>query len=45
MILEVNDLLCYFRLAFFKAAFDLFDAEFYVKVDDDIYLRPGKVKT
>lgn len=31
----------YCRLAFFKAAFDLFEADYYVKVDDDIYLRPG----
>ena len=29
------------RLAFFKAAYALFDSEFYVKADDDIYLRPG----
>jgi len=32
------------RLAFFKAAYHMFDAEFYVKADDDIYLRPGKVR-
>ena len=32
----------FYRLAFFKAAYILFDAEFYVKADDDIYLRPGK---
>lgn len=32
----------YYRLAFFKAAYALFDAEFYVKADDDIYLRPGE---
>ena len=30
-----------YRLAFFKAAYALFDSEFYVKADDDIYLRPG----
>ena len=30
------------RLAYFKAAYALFDAEFYVKADDDIYLRPGE---
>jgi hypothetical protein len=30
-------------LAFFKAAYDMFDADFYVKADDAIYLRPGKV--
>jgi len=29
------------RLAFFKAAFKLFEADYYVKADDDIYLRPG----
>lgn len=28
-------------LAFFKAAYALYDSEFYVKADDDIYLRPG----
>ncbi|KAL4632292.1 hypothetical protein ACB092_04G039300 [Castanea dentata] len=28
------------RLAYFKAAYALFDANFYVKVDDGIYLRP-----
>ncbi|KAI0491946.1 hypothetical protein KFK09_026209 [Dendrobium nobile] len=32
----------YKTLAFFKAAFKLFDAEFYVKADDDIYLRPDR---
>uniref|UniRef100_I1P5Y3 Hexosyltransferase n=1 Tax=Oryza glaberrima TaxID=4538 RepID=I1P5Y3_ORYGL len=30
-------------LAFFKAAYDMFEADFYVKADDAIYLRPGKV--
>jgi hypothetical protein len=35
-------LLC--RLAFFKAAFELFEADYYVKADDDIYLRPGTLK-
>ncbi|KAJ8420110.1 hypothetical protein Cgig2_028423 [Carnegiea gigantea] len=30
----------YKTLAFFKAAYALFDSEFYVKADDDIYLRP-----
>lgn len=29
-------------LAFFKAAYALYDSEFYVKADDDIYLRPGQ---
>jgi hypothetical protein len=33
----------WYRLAFFKAAYHMFDAEFYVKADDDIYLRPGEV--
>lgn len=32
-------------LAFFKAAYLLFDAEFYVKADDDIYLRPDRLST
>lgn len=31
----------FFRLAYFKAAFELFEADYYVKADDDIYLRPG----
>ncbi|KAH7861400.1 hypothetical protein Vadar_025626 [Vaccinium darrowii] len=30
-------------LAFFKAAYSLFDSEFYVKADDDIYLRPDRL--
>ncbi|KAI3809602.1 hypothetical protein L1987_19197 [Smallanthus sonchifolius] len=30
----------YKTLAFFKAAYALFDSDFYVKADDDIYLRP-----
>ncbi|KAK1307517.1 putative beta-1,3-galactosyltransferase 12 [Acorus calamus] len=32
-------------LAFFKAAYDLFEADFYVKADDDIYLRPDRLAT
>ncbi|XP_010915251.1 probable beta-1,3-galactosyltransferase 12 isoform X2 [Elaeis guineensis] len=32
-------------LAFFKAAFNLFDADFYIKADDDIYLRPDRLAT
>lgn len=32
------------RLAFFKAASELFDADYYVKADDAIYLRPGTLK-
>ncbi|XP_058069020.1 probable beta-1,3-galactosyltransferase 12 isoform X2 [Magnolia sinica] len=35
----------YKTLAFFKAAFELFEAEFYVKADDDIYLRPDRLAT
>ncbi|XP_077211791.1 putative beta-1,3-galactosyltransferase 12 isoform X2 [Tasmannia lanceolata] len=35
----------YKTLAFFKAAFDLFEADFYVKADDDIYLRPDRLAT
>lgn len=39
---ELNIVLCLrYRLAFFKAAYALFDSDFYVKADDDIYLRPG----
>ncbi|CAL4895317.1 unnamed protein product [Urochloa decumbens] len=30
-------------LAFFKAAYHMFDAEFYVKADDDIYMRPDRL--
>lgn len=30
-------------LAFFKAAYHMFNAEFYVKADDDIYLRPDRL--
>ncbi|XP_050215398.1 probable beta-1,3-galactosyltransferase 14 [Mercurialis annua] len=33
----------YKTLAFFRAAYALFDAEFYVKADDDIYLRPDRL--
>lgn len=33
----------YKTLAFFKAAYALFDADFYVKADDDIYLRPDRL--
>lgn len=32
-------------LAFFKAAFNLFDADFYIKADDNIYLRPDRLAT
>ncbi|KAG6508376.1 probable beta-1,3-galactosyltransferase 12 [Zingiber officinale] len=42
---EDNLNLSHKTLEFFKAAFNLFDAEFYVKVDDDIYLRPDRLAT
>ncbi|KAJ4833780.1 hypothetical protein Tsubulata_014692 [Turnera subulata] len=31
--------------AYFKAAFKLFEADYYVKADDDIYLRPDRLAT
>ncbi|KAK6132650.1 hypothetical protein DH2020_033602 [Rehmannia glutinosa] len=31
------------RLAFFKAAYALYESDFYVKADDDIYLRPDRL--
>lgn len=40
---EQYSLLPYKTLAFFKAAYALFDSEFYVKADDDIYLRPDRL--
>ncbi|XP_051114652.1 probable beta-1,3-galactosyltransferase 14 [Andrographis paniculata] len=33
----------YKTLAFFKAAYALYEADFYVKADDDIYLRPDRL--
>ncbi|XP_020531657.1 probable beta-1,3-galactosyltransferase 12 isoform X1 [Amborella trichopoda] len=48
MVIDVEEdylKLPYKTLAFFKAAFDLFEAEFYVKADDDIYLRPDRLAT
>nr|XP_009619733.1 probable beta-1,3-galactosyltransferase 14 [Nicotiana tomentosiformis] len=33
----------YKTIAFFKAAYALYDSEFYVKADDDIYLRPDRL--
>ncbi|XP_015082231.1 probable beta-1,3-galactosyltransferase 14 [Solanum pennellii] len=33
----------YKTIAFFKAAYSLYDSEFYVKADDDIYLRPDRL--
>ncbi|XP_052177083.1 probable beta-1,3-galactosyltransferase 14 [Diospyros lotus] len=46
MLLDIEEeysKLPYKTLAFFKAAYALFDAEFYVKADDDIYLRPDRL--
>lgn len=48
LLLDVEDeyaKLPYKTLAFFKAAYQLFDADYYVKVDDDIYLRPDRLAT
>ncbi|GLT38695.1 hypothetical protein SLA2020_129270 [Shorea laevis] len=44
MLLDIEEYskLPYKTLAFFKAAYALFDSEFYVKADDDIYLRPER---
>jgi len=33
---------CLSRLVYFRTAYRLYDAVFYVKADDDIYLRPGE---
>ncbi|KAJ4888606.1 hypothetical protein Rs2_28354 [Raphanus sativus] len=33
------------RLAFFKGTFKLFEDYYYVKADDDIYLRPDRLGT
>ncbi|XP_057952245.1 probable beta-1,3-galactosyltransferase 14 [Malania oleifera] len=46
MLLDIEEeysKLPYKTLAFFKAAYELFDSEFYVKADDDIYLRPDRL--
>ncbi|XP_057831119.1 probable beta-1,3-galactosyltransferase 12 isoform X2 [Cryptomeria japonica] len=48
MLIDVEEeylKLPYKTLAFFKAAYALFDADFYVKADDDIYLRPDRLAT
>ncbi|XVE97675.1 hypothetical protein REPUB_Repub03eG0039400 [Reevesia pubescens] len=48
MLIDVEEeyhKLPYKTLAFFKAAFKLFDADYYVKADDDIYLRPDRLAT
>ncbi|KAK8706260.1 hypothetical protein V6N13_049833 [Hibiscus sabdariffa] len=33
----------YKTLAFFKAAYALYDSDFYIKADDDVYLRPDRL--
>ncbi|XP_044472663.1 probable beta-1,3-galactosyltransferase 14 isoform X2 [Mangifera indica] len=46
LILDINEEysnLPHKTLAFFRAAYALFDSEFYVKADDDIYLRPDRL--
>ncbi|XWS70251.1 hypothetical protein CRYUN_Cryun03dG0032600 [Craigia yunnanensis] len=48
MLIDVEEeyhKLPYKTLAFFKAAFKLFEADYYVKADDDIYLRPDRLAT
>lgn len=42
-IKEEYSKLPYKTLSFFKAAYALYDSEFYVKADDDIYLRPDRL--
>ncbi|KAL0301240.1 UNVERIFIED_CONTAM: putative beta-1,3-galactosyltransferase 14 [Sesamum radiatum] len=42
-IAEEYSKLPYKTLAFFKAAYALYDCDFYVKADDDIYLRPDRL--
>ncbi|KAE8100022.1 hypothetical protein FH972_017957 [Carpinus fangiana] len=44
-VVEEYSKLPYKSLAFFKAAFELFEADYYVKADDDIYLRPDRLST
>lgn len=46
MLLDIEEeysKLPYKTLAFFKAAYALYDSDFYVKADDDIYLRPDRL--
>lgn len=48
LILDVEEeylKLKYKTLAYFEAAFQLFEADYYVKADDDIYLRPDRLAT
>lgn len=42
-IKEEYSKLPYKTLSFFKAAYALYDSDFYVKADDDIYLRPDRL--
>ncbi|GAA0140456.1 glycosyltransferase [Lithospermum erythrorhizon] len=42
-IQEEYSKLPYKTLAFFKAAYALYDSDFYVKLDDDVYLRPDRL--
>ncbi|KAK4742492.1 hypothetical protein SAY87_000493 [Trapa incisa] len=46
LLLDIEErysMLPYKTLAFFKAAYALYDSDFYVKADDDIYLRPDRL--
>ncbi|XP_057959299.1 probable beta-1,3-galactosyltransferase 12 [Malania oleifera] len=48
MLIDVEEeymKLPYKTLAYFRAAFQLFEADYYVKADDDIYLRPDRLAT
>ncbi|KAH9761618.1 putative beta-1,3-galactosyltransferase 12 [Citrus sinensis] len=48
MLIDVQEeylKLPYKTLAYFKAAFLHFEADYYVKADDDIYLRPDRLAT
>uniref|UniRef100_A0A5B7B8S0 Hexosyltransferase n=1 Tax=Davidia involucrata TaxID=16924 RepID=A0A5B7B8S0_DAVIN len=48
MLIDVEEeylKLPYKTLAYFKAALELFEADYYVKADDDIYLRPDRLAT
>ncbi|GER29170.1 eukaryotic translation initiation factor 5A [Striga asiatica] len=46
LLLDIEDEytnLPYKTIAFFKAAYALYESDFYVKADDDIYLRPDRL--
>ncbi|KMZ70415.1 Beta-1,3-GlcNAc transferase, family GT31 [Zostera marina] len=46
LLLDIEDNynnLCLKTIIFFKEAFRLYDCSFYVKIDDDIYLRPDRL--